>query len=134
VESGNSKLREGPLVAASIAHSMASMKQERRFHIQVVLDGGATMETTFIQTLEKNESPAIRFYMGYSSDDAKKRDLEWLTVGDIGYDPKKVMAVRIAALDQPAAEEDPPAEPAKVRRLTSLPAAAEAPTQRRRRG
>ena len=112
---------------------MRTMKHVRRFHIQVVLDGGTTMETDFSQELEKDQSPAIRFYLGYSADNLQERDLTWLTVGDIGYDPAKVMAVRIAPMEDAAVDDKPAAS--NVRKLRSLPAAqqpAAAPQRRRR--
>jgi hypothetical protein len=108
------------------------MKQERRFQIQVVLDGGSTMETTFSQALEADESPATRFYMGYGADNAKTRTLSWVVVGDIGYDPRKVMGVRIVPLDSAGVLESKAAAQG-VRRLTSLPRPTDKPAERRRR-
>ncbi len=78
----------------------------RSFNIQVLFEGGTTWETTFSQELEPDALPATRFYLGYSSERAKTRDLHWVTVGDIGYMPQKVMGVRIIEIS--------PTKPPKV--------------------
>ncbi len=79
------------------------MAELKEFKLQVFLDNGTQLQTEFSQMLEDGQTPATRFYLGYSSDSAAHRDLPWITVGDIAYLPEEVVAVKLAPK---GAEED----------------------------
>lgn len=73
------------------------MAELRNFRLEVFLANGTRLETTFAQRLEPHQSPAARFYLGYSSDSTIQRDLPWITVGEIAYRPEEVVAVKVGA-------------------------------------
>lgn len=75
------------------------MDQMKHFRFEVLLEGGCRLETTFSQRLDDGQMPAMRFYLGYSTDRSSARDLPWISVGTIGYSPDKALGVRIAEVD-----------------------------------
>jgi hypothetical protein len=74
------------------------LDQLKHYQFEVMLEGGGTLETTFTQRLGEGQVPASRFYLGYSTDQTRTRDLPWISVGSIGYAPEKALGVRIAEI------------------------------------
>ncbi|HLG72626.1 MAG TPA: hypothetical protein VK009_19585 [Chloroflexota bacterium] len=80
------------------------MSDLKEYVLELYLSNGARLQTRFRQTMEANQRPSTRFYLGYSSDAATTQDLPWITVGDIAYMPDEVVAVKIVDADQATAE------------------------------
>jgi hypothetical protein len=78
------------------------MPETKKFRLEVLMNNGSRMETTFEQTLPDGSMPAARFYLGYSNDNAPKQDLPWIAVGDIAYSPEEAIGVKIVPVVEAA--------------------------------